>query len=113
MTRKTNRKTSAGTARPKAVRPFYSHLAGLPSQPRNSMTSDFESVPTAGVDEAARRWRSFLRKFEPPSGEFQDAFQQKRVRAAQFELMRLEYLRGNVKAGDRLLAKLQDLQDLS
>jgi hypothetical protein len=110
MTRKTSRKkTSAETARPKAVRPFYAHLTGLPSQPKNSMASDFESAQTVGVDDAAKQWRNFLRKFEPPSGEFQDAFQQKRVRAAQFELMRLEYLRGNVKAGDQLLAKLQDL----
>src|SRR4051794_3709262 len=58
---------------------------------------------------AAARLKKFLKQYEPTNGEFQDGFQRSRVRAAQYELMRLAYLSGRVNEGDRLLRRLHDL----
>ncbi len=74
------------------------------------MKGDFDwaaSAPT--LDEADTRWRTFLRAHEPDDGEFEDGFQRNHVRAAQYELMRVLYLRGRTNEGDRLLTKLEDV----
>ncbi len=79
-----------------------------PPAPRDTLAGDFAWAGEGGRD-AAARWRTFLRKYDPADGEYQDAGHERRVRTARYELMRLEYLSGNAKAGDRLLAKLQDV----
>jgi hypothetical protein len=87
------------------ARPFFAKAGAAPLG--STLAADYERVRRS--ERQISDWRKFLKKYEPADGLYQDAFHQKRVRAAQYELMRLEYLNGNVKGGDRLLAKLQDL----
>ena len=77
------------------------------SEPRGTLRGEFGWAMQDHAD-AASRLRTFLKQYEPANGEYQDGFHRSRVRAAQRELMRLEYLGGDVKAGDRLLARLHD-----
>ena len=93
-----------------AYRPFYSMPPAATPQARGTLKGDFDwamSAPTA--DEAATRWTEFLRAHEPADGEYEDGFQRDHVRVAQYELMRIEYLRGRVEEGDKLLRKLEDV----
>jgi len=68
------------------------------------MGGEFAWAIGSGPDRA--RLRKFLKQYEPANGEYEDAWHRDHVRAAQVELMRLEFLNGNVKAGDHLLAQL-------
>ena len=94
------------TAAAKPVPMFYKHLTkgrSLAASVAGELASVAQGAsPVAGL-------RRFLKKHQPRDGEYQDGFHRNRVRAAQYELMRLEYIKGNVKAGDRLLAQLHDL----
>jgi len=104
-----DRRRSTGAAGA-GYRPFYSMPAGATPQARGTLKGDFDramSAPT--VDEAATRWTEFLRAHEPADGEYEDGFQRDHVRVAQYELMRIEYLRGRVEEGDKLLRKLEDV----
>jgi hypothetical protein len=94
------------TATAKPIRTFYKYPkeSRLPA----SDTMGQELASAAQRPDAVQGIRRFLKKYKPPDHEYQDGFHRNRVRAAQFELMRLEYLKGNVKAGDRLLSQLQD-----
>jgi hypothetical protein len=100
-TRKTGRKTPPA---------FYERVAKATEPARGTMAGDFAEAVERGPN-AAGRLRRFLKQYDPAGGEYEDAFHQRRVRAAQFELMRLEYLSGHVAAGDRLLAELQDVPE--
>jgi hypothetical protein len=95
------------TASVKPIQSFYKYPKEMRLAASDAMRQELSS--TAQRPDAAKEIRRFLKKYEPPDREYQDGFHRNRVRAAQFELMRLEYLKGNVKAGDRLLAQLQDL----
>jgi hypothetical protein len=93
-----------------AYRAFYTMPRSATPQPRGTLKGDFDwaaSAPTLG--EASERWHEFLRA-HPPDGEYEDAFQRNHVRAAQYELMRVEYLRGRVQEGDKLLNQLEDVR---
>ena len=90
--------------------PFYGKVTEAVAPARGGMDSEFAEAVQSGPA-APSRLRRFLEQYDPGNGEYEDGFQRNRVRAAQFELMRLEYLNGRVAAGDRLLARLQDVAD--
>jgi len=106
-TRKTSKKKKPATRVPPA---FYERVSKTTQAAPGSMSGEFAEAVTRAPD-AATRLRRFLKEYDPVNGEYQDAFHQSRVRAAQFELMRLEYLSGHVAAGDRLLARLQEVTE--
>lgn len=107
--KKTTRKTAAAKTSPKAkaYRPFYKYASPAGAVASESRGGELQSV-SRGPD-ALTALRRFLKQQTPANEEYQDAFHHNRVRAARFELMRLEYLHGHVAAGDKLLAQLQDL----
>ena len=93
-----------------AYRPFYTMPRAATPQPRGSLKGDFDwAAGAATLADASARWNEFLRA-HPPDGEYEDAFQRNHVRAAQYELMRVEYLRGRVQEGDKLLNQLEDVR---
>ena len=104
--KKVKKARPARKAAAKAVSPYSKHLNARSRSAGGSI--DEELASAAQGPAAATALRRFLKKYEPPDGEYQDGFHRNRVRAAQRELMRLEYINGNVKAGDKLLAKLED-----
>ena len=74
---------------------------------RGTVRGDFQwaaDAPT--LEEAALRWRSFLEAHNPPGQEFEDGFSASYVRAAQYELVRVHYLRGRREEGDAILRRL-------
>jgi len=99
------RARKAAAAKP--VPMFYKQSKVRSPSAGDSLSEAFATA-TRSAD-AIAGLRQFLKKYEPPDREYQDGFHRSRVRAAQYELMRLEYITGNVKAGDKLLAELQDL----
>ena len=106
----------AGCSRPAVsrdaapYRPFYAMPRAAAPQPRGSVKGDFDWAAGAQtLREAADRWTEFLRA-HPPDGEYEDAFQRNHIRAAQYELMRVEYLRGRAQEGDKLLNQLEDVR---
>jgi hypothetical protein len=106
--------SGCGRAQTGGERPAYHRFYSIPpaaiAQARGTLKGDFDWAAGAStLDEAATRWAEFLRAHEPANGEYEDSFQQNHVRAAQYELMRVQYLRGNVVEGDRLLTKLEDV----
>ena len=107
--KKSTRKTARPGGRAEARLPpaFYERVAKATEPARGTMSGEFSEAVQRGPD-AAVRLRRFLKQHEPANGEYEDAFHERRVRAARFELMRLEYLSGHVAAGDRLFARLQD-----
>lgn len=107
--KKTTGRTAAAKTSPKAkaYRPFYKYARPAHAAASESPGGELQSV-SRGPD-ALTTLRRFLKQQTPANEEYQDAFHRNRVRAARFELMRLEYLHGHVAAGDKLLAQLQDL----
>jgi hypothetical protein len=105
----TAKKTAATktSAKAKAYRPFYKYARPAPAAASESPGGELQSV-SRGPD-ALTTLRRFLKQQTPANEEYQDGFHRNRVRAARFELMRLEYLHGHVAAGDKLLAQLQDV----
>lgn len=95
----------ARAAKPAAA--FYRYPKGQGVAGASPMTEEFATAVRAS--DIGAGLRRFLKKYQPADGEYEDGFHLGRVRAAQFELMRLEYINGNVKAGDKLLSQLQDL----
>jgi len=97
--------------RPAAYRPFYPAPAATTTDARGTLKGDYDWARSSTTrDEALTRWRAFLQKHLPPNGEYEDGFQRNYVRAAQYELMRLEYLLGHDKEGDALLQQLEDVR---
>lgn len=98
---------------PSGYQPFYSMPRARPQAgaPANELKADFDRAASSRTKEEAReRWRLFLEKYRPKDDEYGDAFERNHVRAAQYELMRLEYLLGNVEGGDKLLNQLEDVR---
>jgi hypothetical protein len=77
---------------------------------RDAPANELQAASTG--PEARTALRRFLKKYTPANEEYQDGFDRNRIRAARFELMRLEYLHGHVAAGDKLLALLQDVDSV-
>lgn len=67
--------------------------------------AESDNLPTA-----AQRWKIFLERYAGPDKEYEDGFDTLRVEVAKYELMRVYYLLGNVKAGDKLLSELDPLK---
>ena len=57
---------------------------------------------------AAIRWRSFLLAYSEK--ELDSAIQARLISIAKYELMRIYYLLGDVRAGDKLLKELDPLK---
>jgi hypothetical protein len=102
------RRRAQTSTRAKRVPALFTHVRAPSTAGASDMDVDFASA--IGAVNPVPRLRRFLRQYEPVNGEYQDAFHYNHVRAAQYELMRLEYIRGNVRAGDKLLAQLQDVE---
>jgi hypothetical protein len=105
---KARKARSAAKSPAKRGRRLYGLAKPATAGARGTLAGDFAWAMRDDATAAARLKR-FLKQYEPTNGEFQDAFQRSRVRAAQYELMRLAYLNGRVKEGDRLLHDLHDL----
>jgi hypothetical protein len=90
--------------------PFYGAAPAL-VEARGTLKGDYDwAARSTTTEEATIRWREFLRAHAPKDGEYEDAFQRNYVRAAQYELMRAEYLRGRAGEGDELLRDLEDVR---
>lgn len=99
---------SAAKSAAKRGTPLYGLAKRATAGSRGTLGGDFAWAMQDDAT-AANRLKKFLKQYEPANGEFQDGFQRSRVRAAQYELMRLAYVSGRVKEGDRLLHRLHDL----
>lgn len=79
------------------------------NHPRGSLQGDFTwAANSPDLRTAAIRWKSYLLKYgEMELGDGGDA---NLIRIAKYELMRIYYLRGDSKAGDKLLKELDPLQ---
>ena len=78
---------------------------------RGTLKGDFSwAAASDTVRTAAERWRMFLEKHAGPDKEYEDGFDTLRVEVAKYELMRVYYLLGNVRAGDKLLSELDPLK---
>jgi hypothetical protein len=104
----TKRSRKRGKAPARVPPAFYERVTKATEPASGTMGGEFAEAVTRGPDRAARL-RQFLKQYDPGDGDYEDAFHARRVRAAQFELMRLEYLARHIAAGDRLLARLQEV----
>ena len=89
---------------------IYAHkFKPTENHPRGSLQGDFVwAANSPDLRTAAIRWKSFLLKYgEVELGDANDA---RLIRIAKYELMRIYYLRGDSKAGDKLLKELDPLQ---
>jgi len=79
------------------------------NHPRGSLQGDFVwAANSPDLRTAAIRWKSFLLKYSEV--ELDSATQARLIAIAKYELMRIYYLRGDSKAGDKLLKELDPLQ---
>lgn len=96
-----------------AVTPKYIPVFAKPSntaEKRGTLQGDFNwAAQSSSLTEALARWQEFLRAHYPANGEFEDDFEHSHVVAAQFELMRVYYLRGQAEKGDEILKKINPL----
>lgn len=90
--------------------PIYAHkFKPAEKHARHSRQGDFAwaaDSPTLGT--AAMRWRSFLLAYGEI--ELDSATQARLIAIAKYELMRVYYLMGDVKAGDKLWKELDPLK---
>jgi hypothetical protein len=107
--KKTGPAAKKTAAAKKAYPSFYKYARSAREAGRDAPANELQAASRG--PEALTALRRFLKKYTPANEEYQDGFQRNRVRAARFELMRLEYLHGHVAAGDKLLAQLQDVDD--
>ena len=77
--------------------------------PRGSLQGDFVwAANSRNLRTAATRWRSFLLAYGEK--ELDSATQARLISIAKYELMRIYYLLGDVRAGDKLLKELDPLK---
>jgi hypothetical protein len=88
----------------------YAHKYKRPQKySRGSLAGDFLwAADSRDVRTAAVRWKNFLRVYG--ERELGDADQARLIRIAKYELMRIYYLLGDLKAGDKLLQELDPLK---
>ncbi len=105
---------SSAAAAPKRRRyvPVYAASVKMTEQARRgTLKGDFSwAAASETVRAAADRWKIFLARHAGPNKEYEDGFDTLRVEVAKYELMRVYYLLGNVKAGDKLLSELDPLK---
>jgi hypothetical protein len=89
--------------------PVFAKASNTAAQ-RGSLKGDFDwATRSSSLSEAASRWEEFVHVHYPADGEYEDEFEKNHVIAAQYELMRVYYLRGQVKKGDEILKKINPL----
>lgn len=80
--------------------------------PRNTLQGDFVwAARSSNLRTAAVRWKHFLSRHS--ERELDSAIQPRLVSIAKYELMRVYYLLGNVRAADQILKELDPLKLLS
>jgi hypothetical protein len=76
-----------------------------------TLRGDFDTAArSSSPQEAASRWKEFIRAHRPADGEYEDEFQKNLVETAQLELVRAYYLLGKVKEGDTVLREMNPLR---
>lgn len=76
---------------------------------RGTLQGDFVwAAESPSIRTAAVRWKTFLRVYE--AKELDSAIQARLLTIAKYELMRIHYLLGNQKEGDKLLKELDPLK---
>ena len=90
--------------------PIYAHkFKPAEKYARHSLQGDFVwAADSPSLRIAAIRWRSFLLAYG--ERELDDATQARLISIAKYELMRVYYLMGDLKAGDKLLMELDPLK---
>ncbi len=92
----------------------YTPALAVPSavhQAAGTLRGDFDLAARArSAAEAVSLWRDFIRRYEPPDGEYEDEFQKNLLDTAKLELARAHYLLGEAAAGDSVLKALNPLQ---
>jgi hypothetical protein len=89
---------------------FAAVQTGAPSAP-GTLKGDYDAAVRSGsLADAATRWEHFLKAHKPPGGEYEDAYQQRLIQSASYELVRVYYLSGAREKGDQLLKDLDPLQ---
>jgi hypothetical protein len=77
--------------------------------PRHSLQGDFVwAANSPDLRTAAIRWKSFLQNYGEK--ELDSGTQARLISIAKYELMRVYYLRGDEKAGDKLLQEVDPLK---
>ncbi len=106
--------TQISSAAPKRRRyvPVYAASVKMSAPARRgTLKGDFSwAAASETVRAAANRWKIFLERHAGPNKEYEDGFDTLRVEVAKYELMRVYYLLGNVRAGDKLLSELDPLK---
>jgi hypothetical protein len=102
-------KAAVPTSNPRYL-PIYAHkFKPTEKHPRRSLQGDFVwAADSPNLRTAAVRWRSFLLAYG--ESELDSAIQARLISIAKYELMRIYYLLGDLKAGDRLLTELDPLK---
>ncbi len=77
--------------------------------PRNTLQGDFlRAAGSSSPRTAAVRWKNFLVRYG--ERELDSAIQPRLISIAKYELMRVYYLIGNIRAADRILKELDPLK---
>jgi len=99
----------AATAKRKYA-PIYAHkFKPTEKYSRRSLPGDFLwAADSPDLRTAAIRWRSFLQAYS--EAELDSAIQARLIAIGKYELMRIYYLLGDTKAGDKLFRELDPLQ---
>lgn len=88
---------------------FAQHYKPTEKYPRNTLQGDFVwAARSSNLRTAALRWKHFLVKHS--ERELDGAIQPRLVSIAKYELMRVYYLLGNVRAADQILKELDPLK---
>src|SRR5829696_3953431 len=101
---------SAASTSNRQYSPIYAHkFKPAEKHPRRSLQGDFAwAAASPNLRTAAIRWRSFLLAYG--ERELDSAIQARLISIAKYELMRIYYLLGDLKAGDKLLTELDPLK---
>ena len=101
---------SAASTSNRPYSPVYAHkIKPAEKHPRRSLQGDFVwAADSPNLRTAAVRWRSFLLAYGEK--ELDSGTQALLISIAKYELMRIYYLLGDIKAGDKLLKELDPLK---
>ena len=101
---------SAASSSNRRYTTIYAHkFKPTGDHPRHSLQGDFVwAAESPDLRTAAIRWKSFLLNYG--ERELDSAIQARLISIAKYELMRIYYLRGDIKAGDKLLKELDPLR---
>jgi hypothetical protein len=104
---------SAAASRPRKYTTVYAHeFKPTEKYARGTLQGDFVwAAQSPNLQTAGSRWKKFLVTYEQQ--ELDSAIQARLLTIAKFELMRVYYLLGNSKEGDRLMKELDPLKLLT